>query len=440
MKTHKRALMELSTRFWALHPEKLEQVSSFVAAELAGEKAPAAAGEVFDGGRELREYEVRDGVAILPMTGVMDRRMNLFQAISGGVSSQQLAVRIREAGEDPEVEGLLLDIDSPGGSVFAVEEIAEAIREVKAVKPVIAHSYGMCCSAAYWAGSQCTRLIIGGNSEVGSIGVVYVHYDQSEKDKTAGVHRTVLTAGKYKRIAADNAPLSREGEHYVQEQLDTYYSLFVDAVAEGRGVSTEKVLTDMAEGRTFIGEQALKAGLVDEIGNLESALAQARGERRESSMPKSDTAPKASTAPTPMTAEALTAQYPDAVAAVQASAVAAERERVMEIYETEASPELTATALRDGTDAKDFMRMALRAQKTEQHEAEASLAASLDASAGQDGKEKDSETRPGFMEVARDYARQHDCSMTRALNAVARQNPKLHKDFLHSLEGQHGDV
>jgi len=443
MKTHKRVLMELSTRYWALHPDKLEQVTDFVATQLGGGKSPVSASEVFeDSGQDVRNYDVQDGVAIIPLTGVMDRRMNLFQAISGGTSSQQLAARIREAASDNGVTGLLLDIDSPGGSVFAIEEIAEAVQEAKAIKPVIAHSYGQCCSAAYWVGSQADRFVIGSNAEVGSIGVVYVHYDRSEQDRTKGVSRTIMTAGKYKRIAGDAAPLSSDGAQYIQEQLDTYYSLFVDAVAQGRGVSANAVLSDMAEGRTFIGEQALKAGLVDEIGTIEHALALARGKRSDSSMPtpEQNDSTLASHAQTPLSASALAESSPDAVAQIAASAVQEERSRVMEIFEAGASKELTASALRDGTSPKDFFRAALHAQKTEQNTAEQELAASLPPSAGQDGKSKDTQTQPGFMDAVRTYARDNQCSMTHAVKSVVQQNPKLHAAYLHSLEDKNGDV
>ncbi|NJB66447.1 signal peptide peptidase SppA [Desulfobaculum xiamenense] len=441
-----RAVMELSTRFWALHPDKLAAVADFVAAQLGGTQPPVAARELFGpgegGGTDLRAYELRDGVAVIAVTGVMERRMNLFQAISGGTSSQQIASRIRQAADDGAVCGILLDIDSPGGSVFAVEEIAEAVRHARASKPVVAHSYGMMCSAAYWVGATAQRVVIGSNAEVGSIGVAYVHYDRSEQDRAAGVHRTVMTAGRYKRVASDAAPLSREGQDYLQSQLDAYYSLFVDAVAEGRGVHVETVLADMADGRTFIGAEAVQAGLADEIGNLETALALARGERRERTMPDKAAAHtpeapaagarNASAATDAHTVDTLRAAHPDLVSAIEAqaaaTATAAERERVLEIMKAGAGAELTADAVAKGLPPEaTYKAMVLHAREAAAS-AEADLRASLGGSAGQVPQDKGGNR--DFMAVARARATADGISITRAMSLVAREEPALHAAYV----------
>jgi hypothetical protein len=87
-----------------------------------------------------------------------------------------------------------------------------------------------------------------------------------------GIKRTVITAGKYKGVGSDTEPLSKEHKQIIQDRLDYYYTLFVDAVAKNRGTTSAKVLSDMADGRIFIGQQAKDAGMVDEIGSFETAF------------------------------------------------------------------------------------------------------------------------------------------------------------------------
>lgn len=449
---NKRAIMALSTRYWALHPAKLEEISDFVAAQMAGEDTGMDLKELYSGdaggGTDLRQYEVVDGVAVLPVCGVLDRRLNLFQAMSGGTSSQQIARRILEAAADDDVTGIVLDMDSPGGSVFAVEEIGDAIAEARQSKTVVAHTLAMMCSAAYWVGAQADKVIIGANAEIGSIGVVCVHYDRSEADRASGVRRTSLTAGKYKRIAGDTGPLSHEGQQYVQAQLDTYYSLFVDAVASGRGVSADTVLENMADGRTFIGEQAVAAGLADQIGNFETALAEARGERRERPMPNEQKAhtPEApaagATEQAPLTMDALKAEHPDLVQALSAEASAeatsAERARVLEILGAEAGAELTMTAVKDGMSTAEFYKAALTERRGEAEAAEDDLKAALQTSAGQEPKEKAPAQGADFLSMVDEYAAKNACTKTTAVKAVARLHPALHAAFVGGEEVSHG--
>jgi capsid assembly protease len=261
-------------RVWALDPRKLDEINYFVLQRIAGETIDV---DVFDTGRSGNRaddtYQVKDGVAIIPMYGVLSKKINVIQQMSGGTSTQLIKRDIAKALEDEEVNSILLDVDSPGGTVDGVKELADYIFEVreKADKPIVAYSSNMMASAAYWISSAADQIVVSDTSEIGSIGVAMVHYDLSKRDEMQGVARTNITAGKYKRIAADNQPLSDDGKAYLQDAVDTYYQIFLESVARNREVSIDET-KKMADGRIFIGSKAVEIGLADKVGTMESAM------------------------------------------------------------------------------------------------------------------------------------------------------------------------
>jgi signal peptide peptidase SppA len=277
-------LLDLVCSPWALVPAQLEELIGIYAAHLRGEKIDIKAVEARLGrplANEPRGYEVIDGVAVLPIEGVMAPKANLFMQVSGGVSTQLVQRDLRAALDDPTVNAIVLQIDSPGGSVIGTPELAGAVFAARARKPVVAYSDGQLASAAYWVGSAADSVYISGPTALaGSIGVVVAHRDQSELNRAAGLRITEISAGKYKRIASGNEPLSAEGRATLQAQVDYLYSIFVDAVARNRGTSTDAVLERMADGRVFIGQQAIDAGLVDGVATLPELIAELAGGTR----------------------------------------------------------------------------------------------------------------------------------------------------------------
>ena len=153
-----------------------------------------------------------EGVAIIALDGVLAKRMNLLQRISGGSSTQLIERDIKSALADPAVRGILLVIDSPGGTVDGTQELAALVREGAEQKPIVAWSDGLVGSAAYWIASAAPQLFISGDVvQAGSIGVVATHVDISKAEEQRGIKTTEIVAGRYKRIASQHAPLSVEG-------------------------------------------------------------------------------------------------------------------------------------------------------------------------------------------------------------------------------------
>ena len=265
---------------WAIRPEYLESIINDPKIwkrmdEAAGSDAAAAAVRA---GRSSddKPYRVHDGVAVIPISGPLSKRMSFFTWLLGGRTFAQIAAMIDEALQDPDVEAIVLDVDSPGGTVSGTDALAEAIAAANAQKPVVAYANGCMCSAAYWIASAAGMIVAERTAMVGSIGVIMVHADYSRADDRAGVKFTVLTAGKYKAVGNDFNPLSDEDRAVLQCELDKIYGIFIDAVAAQRATDPDRVRTDMADGRVFIGDDALSAGLVDGIGNLQSAIDAAR--------------------------------------------------------------------------------------------------------------------------------------------------------------------
>lgn len=367
-------LLDVLTAPWAIEPGKLLEIQAIYLAHVRGEKADLAAIEARIGKplvNEPKPYTIDQGVAILPVEGVIAKRANMFMDISGGVSTELLGRDLQAALQDTQVHSIVLSVDSPGGAVDGTQALAAIIRSGREQKPIVTLASGLIASAAYWLGSAGSAVYIADTTTVsGSIGVVSSHTDYSKARADRGITVTEITAGKYKRIASDNAPLSKEGKAHMQAQVDYYYSLFVDAVAAHRGVGVETVLAQMADGQTFIGQQGIDAGLVDGIQTLPQIIAALNadyatslvqpGHVRGSMLPKATSAPvPIASVPTPkgvrnMDRQQLAAEHPALVESIlaegRAAGAAAERGRILAI-EAAAIPghdALVATLKADG--------------------------------------------------------------------------------------------
>ncbi len=269
-------ILDVLNNPWAIQPEKLQEISDVYSRHLKGEKIDikgieAKAGEPFD--NQPQGYDVINGVAIVPIDGVIAKKMNLFSRISGGASTEMIARDFTQAMNDEDVHSVILNIDSPGGTVDGTADLGDVIFNARGTKPVVAFADGLMASAAYWIGSAADQIYASNDTAIiGSIGVVSTHVDYSEQLKNEGVKVTEIYAGKFKRIASEYEPLTKEGKDSMQDHVDYLYSVFVGTVAKHRGVDDKIVLDDMADGRLFIGQQAVDAGLVDGVTTLEALI------------------------------------------------------------------------------------------------------------------------------------------------------------------------
>lgn len=270
-------LLDIVNGAWALEAASLIEIQGIYKTHLRGDKIDVAGVEARLGrplANEQKKYSVREGgVGVLAIEGVLAPKANLFTEISGGASTQMLGTQIQGMLNDNAVKSIILAIDSPGGSVFGTPELADIVRSAAKIKPVVAVSDASMCSGAYWIGSAANAVYITGPTvNVGSIGVVQRRTYQPAREGGPVVEE--ITAGKYKRVGSPDKPLNKEDRAYVEGQLDHMYGVFVSAVAANRGATIEQVLDHMADGRVFIGQQAIDRGLVDGFSTVDAMVEQ----------------------------------------------------------------------------------------------------------------------------------------------------------------------
>jgi signal peptide peptidase SppA len=272
-------LIDIVSGPWAITPEIYSEIQDGYSRHMRGEKIDVKGIEARVGtpmNPVLGDYSIANGVAVISLDGPLAKRMNLLMQVCGGTSTEIAGQQIQEALDDPSVSAIVLAIDSPGGTVDGTQALANLVYSARDTKPIITVGDGVMASAAMWIGSAASKVFIANDTTmVGSIGVVMAHVDVSGAEAQRGVKTTEITAGKYKRVASQYGALSEDGRADIQSKVDYIYSVFVDDVARNRGVDAETVLKNMADGRVFIGRQAVDAGLVDGVATLEEIVARA---------------------------------------------------------------------------------------------------------------------------------------------------------------------
>ena len=211
------------------------------------------------------------GIAVIPIHGTLVKRVLGMEAASGLTSYGGIAQEIDAALADPLVQGILLDIDSPGGEASGSFELARQIRHAATQKPVWAVANDAAYSAAYALAASAQRLIVTETGGVGSIGVIALHIDQSAKDAQEGYRYTAVTAGAHKNDFSPHHPLSDAAKAELQTEVDRLYGLFVEHVTAMRSLNADAVRA--TEAGLYFGANAITAGLADAVSSFETALA-----------------------------------------------------------------------------------------------------------------------------------------------------------------------
>ena len=264
---------------------------------------------------------IRDGVAVIPIHGIITPRHDLFTLLMGGTSLELLAKEIQTALDNNDVHAILLDIDSPGGVAVGPSEMADVIRKATQKKPIWAYVGRNCCSAAYWLASATTNIVAQKTALLGSIGVVSSVAVQEQPDAD-GYKQIEIVSSNAKNKRPD--PRTPEGEATIRSELDALEAEFIQSVATYRNVGTDTVKSDFGQGGVVVGEAAINAGMADEIGDYESTIKQLSTKTKgENSMD----AKKAKQAQQPV------AISKDQIAAYRAEGAKAERERLLALDE-----------------------------------------------------------------------------------------------------------
>ncbi|MBE0598308.1 MAG: S49 family peptidase, partial [Desulfuromonadales bacterium] len=219
-------------------------------------------------------HRVEGSTGILPITGTLVHRGGYLAAASGITSYEAIRQTFDAAMADPAVHRLVLEIDSCGGEVHGLFDLADHIYQARGKKPITAVVNEQAYSAAYLLASAADRIVLPRTGGVGSIGVIVAHFDQSGFDEKTGVKVTHIFAGKQKAECSPHAPLSPEAHKRIQGRIDELYNLFVGTVARNRGIAESAVRG--TEAGIFTGKKALAAGLADEIAAAEMVFVRSK--------------------------------------------------------------------------------------------------------------------------------------------------------------------
>lgn len=266
---------------WAVMPDRLTAIAQVVARWSLNRPASP---EVMEQVRaDHMAIEARRGdaaragngsIAVLPFYGVSVQRTSAVDDASGSglMSIQKFTSAFRSAMADDSIGGILIDIDSPGGSVYGVQELANEISNARGQKQVVAIANSLAASAAYWIGSAASEFYITPGGEAGSIGVFAAHTNFAKALENEGVETTLISAGKYKVEGNPYGPLSDEARAHMQSRIDSYYGAFTRSVAKNRGVDVATVRDSMGQGRTYGASDAKNAGMVDDVATFDQVL------------------------------------------------------------------------------------------------------------------------------------------------------------------------
>lgn len=216
-------------------------------------------------------YEVVNGVALIPIVGTLVNKSGLMQPYSGMTGYDCVRGNFLQAMEDPDVKGVMFDVESPGGEAAGLFDLVDTIYRARGTKPIWAMLSEYAYSAAYAIASAADRITIPRTGGVGSVGVIVMHADMSQALANAGLKVTLITYGDRKADGHPALPLSDEARVEIQKAVDELGELFVSTVARNLNISKASVIKTQAG--SFTAEDALKIGFAHEILSPDEALA-----------------------------------------------------------------------------------------------------------------------------------------------------------------------
>jgi signal peptide peptidase SppA len=255
-------------RFWAGTDEALAEYMLFIRAnakEAYGFQAEP------QGSESSRLLDKQGTVGVISIAGSLtngDRGYGSYMT-----TYSEIREALVQASADPQIKTILLDIKSGGGSVQGLSDTADLVRKVDTkVKPVHAFSDSAMASAAYWLGSSARKVHASNMAEIGSIGVLAVHREYTKMLEQDGITPTVIRSGAYKALGNPYEKLSDKGEQVIQDQLDHMAGIFDNYIADRRGMTVDAFKKKAGEGRVFVGQQGVEAGLVDSITTFDALV------------------------------------------------------------------------------------------------------------------------------------------------------------------------
>src|SRR5262245_14064139 len=259
-------LLSLNDRPWAMGRAAL---NSLVAAcgQMDFEAVAARMGTPLDNDRGVTNYH---GTAVVNIRGPLFRYRSIWTWLLGGTAVEQTALALHTAVDDPTVQRIVLAINSPGGGIDGINELANMIRAANQTKPVTAYVEGMAASGAYWLASAAGRIVADETAQLGSIGVLATVIDDRAAEEKHGVKRYEIISSQSPLKRTD--PGTDQGRAQLQQMVDALAAVFIQKVAKFRGTSEEKVISGFGQGAVMPARDAVSVGMADALGSLEGLL------------------------------------------------------------------------------------------------------------------------------------------------------------------------
>lgn len=269
-----RILAALRSACWAVQPATLTAVVETFGAHLRGDLRSMLPIDDADAQPEEEqeiEHAAAEGIAVIRIDGIIGKHLSTLETECGACDVDRIAEQVAAASQDDAIHTILLDIDSPGGVVTGVPELADQIREASAThgKHTIAFTDTQAASAAYWLAAACDMVACTPSAELGSVGVYMALIDESANWAAQGYKLELIKAGDLKATGMRGKPLTDPERAHLQSQVDEIYLQFTSDVQAGRGGRIDQ---STLQGQTFMGRQSLELGLVDALYPSLSAL------------------------------------------------------------------------------------------------------------------------------------------------------------------------
>ena len=251
-------LLKILSGQWAIEPKAMEALCSSDFGDPAWKESNEP--------NHKNNVDIRNGIAVMHIDGTLTYRSSFWKAFFGVDTYNSIGNAFDELIANDSVKGIVLSIDSPGGEIKGVSDLADHIFAARGTKPcgIVAHSAATMCSAAYWIASACENIVASSVAQVGSIGVMGIL--GGNEDKSVTYLRSNLSPNK------NLDPNTPEGRSAIEKNLDAMAKVFVEALAKNRNSDFDSVLERYGQGKVFVGQEALEAGMVDAIDSLDSVV------------------------------------------------------------------------------------------------------------------------------------------------------------------------
>ncbi|MDC9607046.1 S49 family peptidase [Xenorhabdus griffiniae] len=259
----------------AIHPRKAEVVMAALTDRFGITQIQAGMdwddeGDSFSRRRRDTGYDVLEGIAVIPVQGTLVQKLGTLRPYSGMTGYDGIRQSFLTALNDPDVNGICLDIDSPGGEVAGCFDLVDLIYQSRGEKPIHAILTENAYSAAYAIASAADKITVPRTGGMGSVGVIVIHCDWSQKIKQDGLTVTIITYGDRKAESNPYVKLSTEAQQAIQSDVDTMGKLFVSTVARNRGM-TEKTIRD-TQAACYLAAEGVQLGLADVVATPDIAF------------------------------------------------------------------------------------------------------------------------------------------------------------------------